>query len=770
MKKHLLLPITVFIMMISSSVSLFAQDTTNIDWIRIDSGVGTAVARDAADNVYKTFANGIIYLRKLDKFGNFLWQQSFTTNVLFNYENPWRVLVDSKQNVIVVGDRHTTSVENGNRVNAIIVLKYSSSGTLLWQQIIDGYFSAFFQERYHNKISAVLDEHDNIYVSSGGNFAGMNAGFNVAKINANGNIAWERVQSFGSSPYYFVENIRNKGRLLALSGFGQFTNNALLWVLDTAGNSLGTKQNAGNSGKDIAFDNTNNVYLLANTSTVSGADMSVYKFRNNGTQAWVKTYDMGGYEGGYRIIFSPDNNLVVLGSGNKYPNGSLYSDWLTFKIDQAGNLLWKQRYDKHQNNDEFPRDIVLDSTGNIFETGEGGPFPGGSNLGLTQWVTLKYSSAGVLQWFVPIDTLHELSSGVALTLASDGSLFVLADENATLIHLLEFSGTGSCGVPANLTATNVGTDTAVIKWNAIPGAYLYHLEYKPSTSSTWIRISTDKNTYTLKKLFAGTQYDYHVQSICKTGLSAFSAVKHFTTLGTGYCNSRGLNSTDEWIDLVFLSDMLNSTGNDGGYHDYTNRVATVAAGAFYDITTSSEFSTGNSFTEAWSIWVDWNKDGDFNDAGELIVRYKSVQIGWETHTFQVPSTSSGLTKMRVAIKRSNYSNPCDTFQRGDVEDYSINILPQSIIANAKQSFLTATPGIITVSPNPAKDYLLINVPLLKGTNFLQVFDASGKLVLNKQTENLNQYKLDISKLSKGLYVLRVRNTNGKTESIKWMKE
>jgi hypothetical protein len=766
--KAYLLPITIFSLIVSSSS--FAQDTTNIDWIRIDSGVGTAVARDAADNVYKTFSNGIIYIRKLDKFGNFLWQQSFTTNVLFNYENPWRVFVDSKQNVIVVGDRHTHSIENGNRVNAIIVLKYSSSGTLLWQQIIDGYFSAFFQERYHNKISARLDARDNIYISSGGNFAGMSAGFNAIRINTNGNISWKRVQSFGSSPYYFVENIENKNKLLALSGFGQFTNNALLWVLDTAGNNLGTKQNAGNSGKDVAFDNTNNIYLLANTSTASDANMTIYKFRTNGTQAWVKNYDLGGYEGGYRIIFSPDNNLVVLGSGNHFPNGSLYSDWLTFKIDVNGNVLWNQRYDKHKNNDEFPADIVLDSSGNIFETGEGGPYPGGSNLGLTQWVTLKYSSAGALQWFVPIDTLGELASGVALTLDSKDNLFVVADENGSIIHLLQFEGTGSCGVPTNLSATNISADTAVIKWKAVPGAYLYHLEYKPSTSTTWIRISTDKNSYTLKNLFGGTQYDYHVQSICKTGLSAFSATKHFSTAGAGYCLSRGLNSTDEWIDLVFLSDMLNSTGNDGGYHDYTNRIATVAAGAFYDLTTSAEFSNGNIFTEGWSIWVDWNKDGDFSDANELIVRYKSQQIGWETHTFQVPSTASGLTKMRVAIERSNYSNPCDTFQRGDVEDYSINILPQSIIANAKQSFLNTTPSIITVSPNPAKDYLLINVPLLKGNNFLQVFDATGKLVMNKQTENLNQYKLDINKLNKGLYVLRVRNTNGKTESIKWMKE
>jgi len=768
MKKYLLLTITTLTLIFSSAS---AQDSIDIDWIRIDSGVGSAIARDATDNVYKAFSNGIIYLRKLDKFGNEIWQRSFTTDTIFNYESPWRVFVDSRQNVIVVGDRHTHSIENGNRVNAIIVLKYSSSGTLLWQQIIDGYFSAFYQERYHNKINAVLDVRDNIYVGSGGNFAGMGSGFNVAKLNPNGNILFKKVQSFGSSPYYFVENIRNKGKLLTLSGFGQFTNNALLWVIDTSGNNLGTKQVAGNSGKDVAFDNTNNIYLLTNTALVNGSDMSVYKFKNNGAQVWFKTYDFGGYEGGLRIFFSPDNNLVIMGNGSQIQSGgSPYSDWITFKIDQAGNLLWSRRYDKHNNNDEYPVDVIMDSAGNIFGTGVGGPFPGGSNLGLTQWVTVKYLPNGTLDWFRAIDILSELANGVALTLASDGSLFVLADENSAIMHLIEFTGSGSCGVPTNLNAVNISVDSAVIKWKAVAGAYLYHLEYKPSTSTTWIKISTDKNTYTLKKLFAGTQYDYRVQSVCKTGLSAYSAIKHFNTLGTGYCGSKGLNSSTDYIDLVYLSDMLNSTGNDGGYHDYTFKTATVAAGAFYDITLSADFNGAGPFTEAWSVWIDWNRDGDFNDANELVVRYKSQQVGWETHTFMIPSTASGLTKMRVAIKRSNYSNPCDTFQRGDVEDYTVNILPQSNFANAKQNMLSNIKNCIMVSPNPAKDYLLINAPSFKGNNSLQVFDATSKMILSKQAGNLNQYKLDVSRLNKGLYVLRVTGNDTKSESVKWIKQ
>jgi hypothetical protein len=760
--------IALFFLLIADAV--FAQ-TTDIDWMRIDSGYGTAIARDAADNVYKTFSSTIIYLRKLDKYGNQLWQQSFTTDTIFNYENPWQVHVDSKQNVIVVGDRHTHSVESGNHINALVILKYSPTGKLLWQQIIDGSFSTLIHERYNNRITSLLDAHDNIYVGSGGNFAGMSPAFNAVKLNSSGTVLWEKVQTFDSNPNYIVQNIRNKGRLLALSGDGRFSdNNALLWVLDTSGNTIGTKEMAGFSGKDAAFDSANNVYFLANTAATGTNDITVYKFRNNGTLAWSKTYDFNGYEGGYNIVLSPDHNLVILGSGNQAPDNSLYTDWLTFKIDQDGKVLWSQRYDKTSHNDEYATDMAMDTAGNIFLTGKGGPFPGGSNLGATQWVTLKYAANGALRWSVALDTLSDDISGIALTLASDGSLFVLADVNSTIIHLIEFTGTGSCGIPTNVNAVNISADSAVIKWKAIAGAYLYHLEYKPASSPTWIKISTDKNTFTLKQLFPGTSYDYHVQAVCKTGLSAYSPIKQFSTLGMGYCNSRGLNSTDEWIDLVYFSDMLNSTGNDGGYRDYTNKVATVAAGAPYDLTLSAEFSNGNAFTEAWSVWIDWNKDGDFQDAGELVVRYKSQQIGWETHTFFIPSNASGLTKMRVAIQRSNYSNPCDTFQRGDVEDYSVNILPQSIIAIAKQDKHVSLHNAVTVLPNPANEYLIISAPALKDNAVLQVYNATGQLVLSRQAEKINQFKLDVSRLNKGVYILRITVNNGKTETVKWIKE
>lgn len=769
----------VFFFCIVFTSTVIAQKDFAIDWFKIYRGTGTWIARDANDNVYTTSSEGIIRLHKRDKFGNFLWETSFTTDSLFNYETPARVHVDPQGNVVVVGYRYTLSIENGARANALIILKYSSTGALLWQKIINGYFSAFFQERYHNSVTSELDENGNVYVASGGNVAGGASGFNAIKITPTGNTAWIRVQSFANSSFYFVYNVRVKNRAVGMCGFNNLAGpTALIWLLTTGGVSQWSKENEGSYGRDIAYDNNNNVYLL--TSIINGAgantssDVSVYKFNSNGAQQWVHSYDFGGGELVTEIQFSPDRNIVICAYGNHFPGGSLYVDWLTIKINQSGNLLWSTRYDKQQNNDEIPVMMDINNLGEIFITGIGGPWPGGSNLGKRQWVTVKYLRNGVMDWFVPIDTLSEYITGQSIALASDRSLFVVADVSTSVIHLLDFVGTGSCSVPTGLAAGSITNNDATISWNHVADANLYHLQYKTSTASTWIKISTDQTSYKLTGLFPGTTYDYEVEAVCDYGLSGYTTSKQFITTGSGYCSSAGINSSSEWIDLVYINSLLNSTGNDDGYEDYTHLSTDLVRGANTTITLSAEILNG-PFTEAWGVWIDFNQDGDFTDAGESVVQYQSQQIGWESHDFIVPANALlGPTRMRVSMKRGSIVSPCETFQRGEVEDYSVNIVaPQAKSVIAQSSKKNFAQGVeLSVNPNPAKGNLLINMEGWKSPVDIRIYDAFGKLIQDIHGVNANrdQYKMNISSFSSGLYILYVFDKTGNMRSVKLLKE
>jgi hypothetical protein len=138
-----------------------------------------------------------------------------------------------------------------------------------------------------------------------------------------------------------------------------------------------------------------------------------------------------------------------------------------------------------------------------------------------------------------------------------------------------------------------------------------------------------------------------------------------------YCSSAGTNSSYEWINKVLLGTINNTSGNNGGYHDYTSLSTNLTAGSAYTINLTPGFSS-SSYLEYWRVWIDYNGDLDWADAGE--------QVGQGSGTaainvaFTVPSaTTAGTKRMRVAMKFNAYPTLCETFTYGEVEDYNVNI-------------------------------------------------------------------------------------------------
>ena len=138
-----------------------------------------------------------------------------------------------------------------------------------------------------------------------------------------------------------------------------------------------------------------------------------------------------------------------------------------------------------------------------------------------------------------------------------------------------------------------------------------------------------------------------------------------------YCVTAGENSTYEWIDKVSFSNIENESGNDNGYASYLNLIAEVNAGESYGITLTPGFQSG-TYREYWSVWIDWNHDGDFEDEGELSFSGKGKKV--VSGEIDIPSDAYGTTRMRISMKYGGYAEPCDMFSYGEVEDYLVNII------------------------------------------------------------------------------------------------
>jgi len=140
-----------------------------------------------------------------------------------------------------------------------------------------------------------------------------------------------------------------------------------------------------------------------------------------------------------------------------------------------------------------------------------------------------------------------------------------------------------------------------------------------------------------------------------------------------YCASAGNDYSYEWIAGVQVGDFSNTSGA-AGYSDFTSLTADLTAGETYDITLTPDFS-GSTYDEYWKIWIDLNRDGDFDDAGENVFDQGGMSKTTVTGQITIPAgTASTTTRMRVTMKYNGEPTACETtFSYGEVEDYTVFI-------------------------------------------------------------------------------------------------
>ncbi len=138
-----------------------------------------------------------------------------------------------------------------------------------------------------------------------------------------------------------------------------------------------------------------------------------------------------------------------------------------------------------------------------------------------------------------------------------------------------------------------------------------------------------------------------------------------------YCVSSSDNTQYEHIKNVTFAGINNNSGKEG-YGNFTAQTAQVEKGKTYTLSVTPHFA-GSAYAEHFSVWMDWNGDGDLTDAGEHVVETtgnKKISI-----SIKVPvNASNGKTRMRISMQWNKaITNPCSNLSYGEVEDYSVSI-------------------------------------------------------------------------------------------------
>ena len=207
----------------------------------------------------------------------------------------------------------------------------------------------------------------------------------------------------------------------------------------------------------------------------------------------------------------------------------------------------------------------------------------------------------------------------------------------------------------------------------------------------------------------------------------------------GICSSIASTEYDTSTTLVRFNTINQSSGKPSGYSDYTSISTDVNRGNTYNLNVN--VNTDGDYTTTTRVWIDWNQNCSFNDAGE------EYNLGDATNVINVRTTNSplsitvpvgarvGSTIMRVSTKFKDDGLPasCENGFDGEVEDYTINVISSQQVSISLVNFNT----INNVSTIPASynDFKSISTtvnrnssyPLSVNINTYGNFEASTKV-------------------------------------------
>jgi PKD repeat protein len=345
----------------------------------------------------------------------------------------------------------------------------------------------------------------------------------------------------------------------------------------------------------------------------------------------------------------------------------------------------------------------------------------------TFWYTNEYSNGG-WSWMTQIASFSFGSSSVSPPVAN-------------------FSGTPTSilvGGSVNFTDLSTNNPTSW-SWTFLGGT---------SSTSTLQNPTVTYNT-------AGT-YNVTLTASNSVGSNTLTKSGYITVSpnATTYCSSSGTSTSKEWIKSVGIGGTTYTSNNNSGYGDFTSVTFNVVAGS-NSLTLIPGYS-GATRAEYWKVWIDFNGDKDFDDAGEQVFTANKKK-GTVTGTFTIPTEWSYPTRMRVSMKYGSAPSSCEQFAYGEVEDYTVTL------SSAKQGGIAQRTGDsennitsasvkgkleLNVYPNPANDILNIEVTNAAETVNVKIYNALGQIINNFNINN-DKAIINLKSFTKGIYYVGV---------------
>ncbi len=284
-------------------------------------------------------------------------------------------------------------------------------------------------------------------------------------------------------------------------------------------------------------------------------------------------------------------------------------------------------------------------------------------------------------------------------------------------------------------------------------------------------------------LVAGNQYtvEYMATDLCgNSETCSFTITAEADNTTKDYCESQGLNALDYFITRVRFGQLDNISASDNGYADYTSiGCATIEPNQSYALYLTP--SANQQDRIYWRVWIDYNLDGDFYDANEMVAYGSGITT--VSGIISMPTLLyGGESRMRVIMSPVDYpSDPCGDYSLGETEDYCVlitnvdtsnlgekdlELVNRNRNTDTNATLLTVESSLdqsIDLFPNPASDMITMRIEHTDILEAITLNDAVGRTIkIWSKNEITGEIRYNIANLESGIYFVQFHDKQGKS--------
>jgi len=370
-----------------------------------------------------------------------------------------------------------------------------------------------------------------------------------------------------------------------------------------------------------------------------------------------------------------------------------------------------------------------------------------------------------------------------------------------VLNATSLTGTGA--VPTGLAASGLTTSSALVTWVAVAGATQYTLQYKASTSSTWITAANTASTsYTLSGLASGASYNWQVKTDC----SSYSTAATFTTtastgstcaapIGLSVSNITTTGAILSWTavsgassyNVQYKTAVSTTWTTLGSYTATSYSLSGLSASTTYNWQVKASCSTGysaaNSFTTSTaavttvcnaptgltntnvgstSATLNWIGS---SGATSYSVKYHKVGKNSWTNISGITATSRTITGLTAGSSYEwKVKSDCNV-------NFSTPLTFTAVVGGMIAMEEGSTTTALQLYPNPAQNqiHILVEGWATSETGTADVYTVTGAL-LKSISVKADDNVLETAGLSSGVYFVYVRKEGAETAVSRFVKE